>query len=328
MKINPEKKGWLSQVVEFRRSNVSELLWENEKSANSLLNIYQAIQPVGLINGQLFGQLTYPESSDWNIMDRTKVLFADCLISSSLLVFDNQKIKEEAIVDQIINKAVSNISRFYNAIYPEINVPARNLLGQKKTPLELAELMLEKRVKSVVDGKHKFVEQFFHNGLLFLDIYTFSRWINTQGDEIASGLFKSLLEELRFSVVKVIAGAAHSNKSIEKEEKDFLEYFLRSSNLPSNKISLARSIFDKGIVISEMDLHPDNTWVVRKYFLEMAIVTIWADKIVDKEEMHFLKTLNSYLGLSHIDLKNSLISIREMIPDQHLEWEEVLDDRY
>ncbi len=323
MNINAKSKGWLTDTVAFRKANLSELVHENQRASNPLLSIYQAIQPVGLINGQLFGQMIYPGSEDWGSQEKTKVLFADCLISSSLLLFDNQKIKDQFIVDQIISKAVANISKFYSSIYPELNISKRNFFGQKKDSYELAELILEKRVKIVVDTKHKFIEQFFHNGLLFLDIYTFSRWINTQGDEVSSGLFKTLLEELRFSVVKIIASAAHSNKSIEKEEKEFLDYFLNSSSLPSNKIGLARTIFEKGIAIRELDLHPDYSWVVKKYFLEMAIVTIWADKVIDKEEMSFLEKFCSYLELNQADLKNSLLSIKQMAPNQNFEWEEI-----
>jgi hypothetical protein len=321
MSIDPSNKGWLAQTANFRKTNLNEIIREHQKASSSLLSMYQAIQPVGLLNGQLFGQMNYPHSDTWNSYDATKVLFADCLISSSLLLFDNKKIQDDAVVDAIIAKAINNISKFYNSVYPEYKVSSRSIFGQKKLPNELAELILEKRIRNVVEGKHKFVEQFFHNGLLFLDIYTFSRWINTQGDEIATGLFKTLLEELRFSVLKIIAAAAHANKEIASEEKNFLDYFLSSAPLPMAKVNEAKSIFQNGIEVRDLDLHPDNTWVVKKYFLEMAIITIWADKVIDPEEMDFLERFRVYLGMNQSDLKNSLLSIKELVPT--FDWQEV-----
>jgi hypothetical protein len=320
MLINPKKAGWFSEVIAFRKANLEELLIENKKALSSLLTIYQAIQPVGLINGQLFGNISYPNSEVWTPLEKTQILFADCVISSSLLNHDNLKIKDDAIADEVIAKTVTNIGYFYQALYPQMGISYNNLFGKRKNANELAEAIFEKRVRSVIDNNHKLVEQFFHNGLLFLDIYIFSRWVNTQRDEVASILFKSLLEDYRFSVLKVIAAAAHSNKSIATAEKDFMESFIKSSYLPTSKIAEAREIFAKGIEIRELEVHPDNTWVVKKYFLEMAIVTIWSDKIIDDDEMLFLEKFTHYLDLSTRDLERSLFSVKEMVPEKNLEW--------
>ncbi len=320
MSINPKKAGWLSEIIAFRKENLEELLIENKKVLSSLLTVYQAIQPVGLINGQLFGNVSYPNSEGWTPLEQTKVLFADCIISSSLLNYDNLKLKEDAVADEVIGKAVTNIGYFYQALYPQLNVSYNNLLFRRKNTAELAETIIEKRVKNVIDNNHKLAEQFFHNGLLFLDVYMFSRWVNTERNEIASILFKSLLEDYRFSVLKVIAAAANSNKSIATTEKDFMESFIKNSFLPASKIAEARKIFNNGIEMSELEVHPDSTWVVKKYLLEMAIVTIWSDKIIDDDEMLFLEKFNRYLDLSSRDLERSLFSIKEMVPEKKLEW--------
>ncbi len=321
--INPQKNDWFSETVAFRKANLREVLHENQKTSQALYSIYQAIQPVGLINGQLFGEMQYPNSETWSSLDKTKVLFADCLLTSALLLLDNKKLQDTEAVDKSLANTVANISKFYFSVYPEQKVSTRTFFGQKKSDLRLAGIIIENRIKNVVEGENKFVEQFFHNGMLFLDIYIFSRWINTRGDEVASGLFKTLLEELRFSIVKIIAAAAHANQKIATAERDFLEYFLANAWLPSGKIVEARAIFKKGIEINELNLHPDTTWVVKKYFLEMAIVTIWADKIIDDDEMYFLERFCVYLELSTRDLENSLLSIKEIVPNKQLQWKEI-----
>jgi len=323
MTINPKNSGWLSELINFRKANLNELLIENTKIRNPLAAIYEAIQPVGLINGQLFGKIIYPNSETWTALEKTKVLFADCLISGSLITYDNSKISDTQFIEETVSKAINSIGVFYQSIYPELKISYTNLFGKRKPDNLLAEAISEKRVKNIIENNSKFAEQFFHNGLLFLDVYIFSRWINTKQDEVASILFRSLLEDLRFSVLKIIAAAAHSNKSIATAERDFLESFIKTAALPSNKVSEARKIFDNGIEIRELDLHPDNTWVVKKYFLEMAIVTIWTDKIIDDDEMYFLERFCQYLELSTKDLERSLRSIQEMIPSKKFEWKEI-----
>ncbi len=320
MNIEANKRGWITETISFRRAYLVELIEENKKALSSSLTIYQAIQPVGLINGQLFGKVTYPHSQQWSAYDRTKVLFADCLVSSALLSFDEKRMKDEAAIEQAITQVVINIGLFYKTVCPEINVSYSTIFGKRKKPNDIVEAIAEKRAMIAIDPKYKLIEQFFHNGLLFLDIYIFSRWNNTLKDEVASLLFRSILEDMRFSVIKIIAAAAHSNKSLEDSERNYLDLFIKNSFLPSNKAVEARLIFEKGIEIRDLGLHPDSTFVVKKYFLEMAIVTIWSDKVIEDSEMEFLQNFSSYLELSHKDLENSLFSIKELAPDKKLEW--------
>ncbi len=142
-----------------------------------------------------------------------------------------------------------------------------------------------------------FWTQFFHNSLFFLDIFIFGQWIHTNADRIVSDFFKYESEELRFSVVKVIACAAHANASVEYEERKLLEFFLQSTDLSFDKKKEAKKIFDEGITIEEINLPTNNSWILKKYFIEIAILTIWADKRVEESEMDFLKKLSAHLGL-------------------------------
>jgi tellurite resistance protein len=157
--------------------------------------------------------------------------------------------------------------------------------------------------------------------LLFLDIFIFGQWIHTNADRIVSDFFKYEREELRFSVVKVIAAAAHANASIEYEERKLLEYFLQSAGLSHEKKKEAHDIFEKGIDgVEEINLPTNNSWILKKYFLEMAILTIWADKKVEAKEEVFLKELSHYLGFSDDDLENSMMAIEGFVLEH---WDEL-----
>jgi hypothetical protein len=171
--------------------------------------------------------------------------------------------------------------------------------------------------KSFTDN---FWVNFFHNSLLFLDIYIFGQWIHTQGDKVVSDFFKFQREELRFSVVKIITSAAHANQTLEFEERKLLEYFLQSAGLSAEKKKEAREIFEKGVEIEGLDLPTNNSWILRKFFLEMAILTIWSDKQVEDEELAFLNRLAKHLNFNSDDLENSLIALEGFVL-QH--WDEL-----
>jgi len=315
--MNPGEKGWLTEYLEFRKDILKDLNESVKRSAHPEHSLYRVIQPTGLMYGQPVGTIDVPESEQWDAKDRMKILLAESLISSSLL-FHDKPINNADELSQVLFKSIERIGNFYNTIFPELATPTKTLFGKKKSPLELAEKILEKRMDRSGDYNKNFWTQFFHNSLFFLDIFIFGQWIHTNADRIVSDFFKYESEELRFSVVKVIACAAHANASVEYEERKLLELFLQSTDLSFDKKKEAKKIFDEGITIEEINLPTNNSWILKKYFIEIAILTIWADKRVEESEMDFLKKLSAHLGFSEDDLENSLIAIEGFVLEH---WE-------
>lgn len=248
-----------------------------------------------------------------------KVLLAESLISSSLL-FHEKPVKSAEDLSEIILKTLVNIGNFYNNIFPELATSTKTLFGRKKTALELAERILDKRIEYAAENNNNFWSQFFHNSLFFLDIFIFGQWIHTNADRIVSDFFKYERDELRFSVIKIIAAAAHASSGIEYEERKLFEYFLNSSGLTPENRKEAFSIFEKGIEMEMINLPANNSWILKKYFLEMAILTIWADKKVEERELAFLKELCDYMGFTEDDLENSMIAIEGFVLEH---WEQL-----
>jgi hypothetical protein len=317
--MNPSEKGWLKEYLEFRKELLREVIIKSKKTAHPEQSLYSVIQPTGLMYGQAMVSLDFPGSEKWSDKDKMKILLTESLVSSSLLFYDKQ-IKTADELSEVIFKTIDSIGNFYNNIFPELATPAKTLFGRKKTPLELAEKILDKRIDFTEEFKSNFWVQFFHNSLLFLDIFIFGQWIHTNADRIVSDFFKYEREELRFSVVKVIAAAAHANQVVEFEERKLLEYFLQSANLSVEKRKEAVAIFEEGIAVEEINLPTNNSWILKKYFLEMAILTIWVDKSVDGNEQGFLKRLCAHLRFSDDDLENSMMACEGFVLEH---WEKL-----
>lgn len=281
--------------------------------------LYRILQPTGLMYGQSAGGATHPDQDSWSNRDRMKVLLADSLISNSLL-FSEKHNGSPVDISGVINRTLENIGNFYNNIFPELATPPKTFFGKKKSPIEVAEKILDKRIERTIDFEGNFWTYFFHNSLLFLDVFIFGQWIHTNADRIVADFFRYERDELRFSVVKVIAAASHANNEVVYEEKKLLDFFLRSTDLSGEKRKEAVRIFEKGIDVHEINLPSDNSWILKKFFLEVAILTIWADKKVEEIEMDFLRTFTIHLGFNEDDLENSLIAIEAFVLEN---WEQL-----
>jgi hypothetical protein len=312
-------KGWLEEYLQFRKDLLIDVTSKSKsKSAHPEHSLYRILQPSGLMYGHGLSFENGPEQ-ELNEKDRMKILLAESLISSSLLYHD-KTITNPDEFSVVIVRTLESIGNFYNNIFPELATSSKTIFGRKKSPLELAEKILEKRIDKTSDYEGNFWSRFFHNSLLFLDVFIFGQWIHTNADKIVADFFRYEREELRFSVVKVIAAAAHSNSNIEFEEKKLLELFIQSSGLPGSRRKEAIAIFDKGIDISEINLPSENSWILKKFFLEIAILTMWADRRVEKQEEDFLKRFSEYLGFTEEDLENSMIAIEGFVLEH---WEQL-----
>jgi hypothetical protein len=319
--MRPSEKGWLKEYLDFRKDLLTDLSKSAspQKGSHPEHSLYRIVQPTGLMYGQSVGNLGHPDHENWDDKDKMKILLAESLISSSLLYHD-KAVKSPDEISGVIVKTLENIGNFYNNIFPELSTPAKTLFGRKKTPLELAEKILDKRIERTSDFEGNFWTYFFHNSLLFLDVFIFGQWIHTNADRIVADFFRYEREELRFSVVKVIAAASHANKEVSYEEKKLLDFFLHSTDLSSEKRKEALKIFERGIDISEIHLPSENSWILKKFFLEMAVLTLWADKRVEQVELDFLKRFCHHLGFNDEDLENSLIAIEGFVLEH---WEQL-----
>lgn len=309
--MNPDEKGWLAVYLETRKDLLKDLTLK-KRNSHPEHSLYALIQPTGLMYGHSVGSINHPRAEHWSDKNRMKVLLAESLISSSLLFYD-KPIKTQAELEQIFQKTIEHIGNFYNNIFPELATPSKTLFGKRKSALEVAERILEKRVDRTIEFKDNFWTYFFHNSLLFLDVFIFGQWIHTNADRIVADFFRYERNELRFSIVKVIAASAHSDNVVDFEERKLLELFIQSADLVTEKRKEAMSIFEKGVAIEAINLPSENSWILKKFFLEIAILTMWADKKVEEAEQEFLKRFCTYLDFSDEDLDNSLIAIEGFV---------------
>lgn len=123
-----------------------------------------------------------------------------------------------------------------------------------------------------------------------------------------------------------MAATAHSDNILDYEERKLFQYFLQSTDLPADKRKEALSIFENGVPLEEINIPTDNSWILRKFLLEIAILTTWADRRVEQAEQDFLKDFCKVLGFNEEDLENSLLAIEGFVLE-HWQQLEYLQDR-
>jgi len=173
-RMRPSEKGWLKEYLDFRKDLLGELTSEKKRSVHPEHSLYRLIQPTGLMYGQAVDVLDHPELDELDEKDKMKLLLAESLISSSLL-FHDKPVNDPEELSKLMTKTLESITSFYNNVFPELATPSKSLFGRRKSALEMAERILDKRIERTSEYSGNFWVQFFHNSLLFLDIFIFGQ---------------------------------------------------------------------------------------------------------------------------------------------------------
>lgn len=323
--MNPRSKGWLAAYVVFRKSLLIELTGEGNCAAHPEFSLYKILQPTGLMYGQPITPFAFSEAANWKTRDRVKILLAEGLISSALL-YHEKSVTDAVEFDRLLEKTIENVNAFYQQVFPELGASSRTLLGRRKEPLELAEQILERRAEHL-EQNGNFWTRFFNNSLGFLDIFIFGQWIHMHADRVVSDFFHYEREELRTAVVRVMAVAAHANRVVAFEERKLLEFFLQGAGLSPERRKECRDIFEHGLDVEDLDLPTNNSWILKKYFLEMAILTFWSDRKMDQEELDLLDRFATTMGFHHDDIENSLLAVEGFVLEHWKELDSLQDKR-
>lgn len=312
--MNPSKKGWLKEFIDNRIQHFKseQALKKAKIGQDPDHSFYGIIQPTGIMYGFPVQSIDTIDTSAWSNKSHIKVLLINSLIDIAELYSQNSTGNSEEYSENLM-RILENVTTFYEKVYPEISISSKTWLGKKKETLELVEGILEKRVKSTANGNNNFWLSFFNKSQLFLDIYIFGQWTHTQPDEVLQEFFKSEKEELSYNAVKVMSAAAHANSQIEEEEEALFTLFINSSGMSSEKKHVAKEYFEHGIGIQDIPIEDSDPWIIRKFFVELALLTIWSDKKVEESELEFIARFNDKLGFNPEDLDKSTMAVEGFV---------------
>ena len=313
------EKGWLGEYIESRKANYD--VTDTSISRHPDFSLYNLLQPTGILYGNPVQAENIEDSSFIHLdkKNKLKVLLAESLINTYLLS-KKERIKSSDDFSKQIDTSVSFIVDFFNKVYPEISINTKSILGKSKPIVEVAEKVIERRIELKPPSHNNFWIGFFSTTLLFLDIYFFGQWIHTSTDQLVTDYFKEEKEELRLSVIKVIIAAAHANHIVEMEERKLFEYILQAADLSKKRNKDAWNLLDNGLMVEEIALPENNSWLLKKYFLEIAILTVSADRVIDNKEREFLENFTKHLGFFTEDLEDSMIALEGFIIEN---WSEM-----
>jgi len=301
--LHPGSKGWIKKYFSLLE-NYEQYL---NKYPGTILSpeelIYGYLQPTGIMYGFPTCLLLMEDKymCEWTSEEAFKVLLLEGLI---LVDHINRGKFDHASLERSLEEFV----KFYEET--QLEKAKRSWLSFKGlTTYEKLESIIEQRVDIKASFSNKLWTSYLYNSLLFHDLLLYH--------EYHSGVDRKLLTEKRgeimLDMVKVVAAAANVDAEPSDEEYAIFEVFIASADLDSKRHDIAEDFFAKRKTLDDIEFKYEKSWLLCRYILEIAILTVWSDNKVVATEHEFLDKLVLRLGIDDEEKDKSFVAIQSFV---------------
>lgn len=301
--LHPGSKGWIKKYFSLVENYQDTL----DKFPGTILCpeelIYGYLQPTGLLYGFPTSLLFLEDEylTKWTSEETFKVL----LLEGFILVEHIQKGKfDRESLEQSLTKFID----FYEQT--ELEKAKRGWLNFKGlNTYEKLESIIDQRVDIKTSFSNKLWTSYLYNSLLFHDLILYHEY-NEGADP---KLLCKKRGDVLLDMVKVIAAAANVDGDPDDEENNVFEIFIVSADLDDERYTEAEEFYKHKKGLSDIHFGYAKSWLLCRYILELAILTIWSDRRVVESELQFLDDLILKLGIEEEEKDKSFSAIQSFV---------------
>ncbi|MCF6360081.1 MAG: LETM1 domain-containing protein [Cyclobacteriaceae bacterium] len=295
------EKGWFSELLKSKQPIVKENMEGSE-------TIYKSLQPSGLMYGHPILPKEYVSEKFLGLenSEKLKIVLLDGFVKTAIFP-SNSVVPTDP--DEYVRFMSKVIVKFYESAYPDNQIKSKSFWGKKLSSEEVVENIITDRLNTTQSSS--FWGGFFNNSLLFLDVLFFGEWLKQPVNQRGTLIEQRDLTHQK--LLEVMIAASYADGKLDKEEEELFDELLESVHLTEQRKEYLQNLLTKGISIEDIDLGDMSMWILRKYILELAILFVWADKIVTEEEQAFINKLGLKLDFSEGEIERSMAAIESFV---------------
>jgi hypothetical protein len=305
--MNPSKSGWIRKyfsILDDYRQNLDQY-------PGAILSpeelFYGYLQPTGIMYGFPTSFL-FLENDFMEELSREEAF--KVLLLEGLILTDH--LKKGTFNLEALEVSIEAFVRFYEET--EIEHAKKGWFDFKnQSTYEKLESIIAQRVDIKTSFSNKLWTTYLYNSLIFHDLILYHEY----HDGVPAETLKLKRNQLALDVIKIIALAANADGQLTDEEEAIFEVFMASAKLNREAREEAQRFWEGEKGMEALDLSYDRSWVINRYLMEVAVLTVWSDRLVVQAEKDFLKQLTKQLDIPEEEKDKSFIAIQAFVMNNY-----------
>lgn len=270
--MNPSAIGWIKKIL-------LDLDQNQPLQSKGIDELYLGLRDCGFV----YGSNQSVVSNYINKKGLTKEEICKINLLIALYTTNNEYSTNTSFVDSVID--------FYIEINEHKTSFFKDILNGKKSS-SLLEKIIHKRIQIDDNLISKSFNYFITNALLFVDILAYKHFLKTQH------VTEDYIKQLEATIETISLNVLNSKQIKTKYDDSLIKLFESSLRYQQN----ANFTYKQAI-------ESINNRLEAQYILDIACMATWSDKVIDKDEHHFLQQLGKDIG---IDSKTVQLSIKSV----------------
>lgn len=300
--LAPGAKGWINKYFELVEKNEIKLAYSKHGGISKLSFTHLTFANSGLIFG-LPHKLIFSNhlgTNSWTGEEKLKILLFEGHLFIYLI-----NCKGDFNKEQFLN----NLYQFYHIS----RIQSSADIQEKEPKFEDKIKKLEKLFAKRVEIKNRWLENkwWIHsltNAFVYLDVILFDDFCFKKKKEAIcdyADYAKYALLLLRLS--------SESDGLIEKQEKNIYDVFLASADLNDRDRKEVDTLLKEQRSLSSIPDWVDDHWLLKRFYLDLSILTVLSDDELTEDEMRFLNQCHTRFNMSDEELEENIGIIERLI---------------
>ncbi|MEJ6583551.1 MAG: LETM1-related biofilm-associated protein [Crocinitomicaceae bacterium] len=294
--ISPGAKGWINKYLHLVENGTITLNKKRPKEITKSRHTHLTLAKSGIVFGYpdelIFGKEL--NDSEWTKDEKLKLLLFE-----SLLFVYTQIHKKEVFEKE---KFLSSLIAFYESHEAS---SIRKVFGYfiKESPEEKLEKILADRIDIKLNLlENRWWINSLSNVFSYLDVILFDDFEHRNEGATLVINYTSYAK----ASLTAISVSAHADGVLEGKEKNLFNIFLASSNLKDEARDEVKAQFKEGATFEDIPDFVKEHWLLKRFLLDISILTIVSDEDLTDEELEYLHNLTVYLEIPIDELEESL----------------------
>lgn len=293
--LSPASKGWINKYFDLVEKRIISLNLFRPENMRKLHFMHLTLSNSGIVYGHpltfIFAKSI--DTKDWTNEEKLKFLLFESHLFIYLQVNNKSTFERKKFIIELCdfyqNHGTSSITQVFSFFI-------------KESVEEKVEKILSKRVEIKVNVlENKWWVNSLNNAFSFLDVILFDDFLHKEKDEALNSY-----ELFSYNAMIAVILSANADGEIQTQERSIFNVFLASANLDEKKREELKLKFENGTSLEDFSFFVKNHWLLKRYLVDLSILTaVCNDQLLD-EEREYLIALCSKFEIPLLELDENL----------------------
>lgn len=300
--LSPGSKGWINKYFDLVDKGEIVLHVRRPDETRKLQFMHLTLGHSGIVFGYPM-QLIFAQKIDdskWTTAEKLKVLLFEAHLFVYQQIHVGKPFEKETFLESLTSFYRDHSSRSVVRLFS---------LFRKESNEEMLESVLSQRIDiklNLLDNK--WWVNSLSNAFAYLDVILFDDFEHKLQDEALKNY-----DHYAENALIAITLSAYSDGKVESRESDLFHIFLASAHLDEEDRDAALTRFKKGAELSDLSPSINKHWLLKKFLLDISILTILATHETQEKEFEFLDALSNHLDIDPQEKEDSMRMIENFI---------------